>query len=164
MALLVRAYDDTRDRADMIALYRGAWHAAYDAVDGPAAIDDLISALLDGPEPEMFSLSEGDIALVAEGAGQICGGVRSHPHRGVVHLSGFYVQPDGLRRGTGRGLLAELLRHYPPGSVIRADVRPTSFAALAFYTSEGFERVGQGRSLVGGRLWSDVIELQRTLT
>lgn len=163
MAFHVRPYDDTCDRAAMIALYRAAWHAAYDAVDGAAAIDDLIAALLDGAEPQMFALPDGDIALVAEDAGQISGGVRGHPRSGVVHLSGFYVQPGGLRCGTGRALLSELLRRYPPGSVVRADVRPTSLAALAFYSSQGFERVGRGRSIVGSNLWSDVIEMQRTL-
>ncbi len=164
MALLIRPYDDTHDRAQMTALFRAAWHAAYDAIDGPATIEGLIAALLDGAEPQMFNLPVGDTALVAENLGQISGGIRGHPRGGVVHLSGFYVQPSGMRCGTGRALLSELLRYCPPGSVIRADVRPTSFAALAFYTSQGFERVGSGRSHVGGNVWSDVIEMQRTLT
>jgi ribosomal protein S18 acetylase RimI-like enzyme len=159
----IRNYNDAKDRPDMIALYRAAWHATYDAVDGPQVIAQLISDLLDGNPPEMFVLPEGDLALVACLGTDIVGGIRGHPRAGIVHLSGMYVHPERQNRGAGRALFAQLLTHYPPGSVLRADVRPTSNGALAFYASLGFQKVGASRSHVGGNLWADTITMQRVL-
>ena len=164
MTLTIRTYIDAEDRAQMIALYRAAWHATYDPVDGPDAIARLISNLLDGEPPEMFVLPEGDLALVACFGADIVGGVRGHPRAGIVHLSGMYVRPDMQNRGVGRALLAGLSSHYPPGCVVRADVRPTSRSALAFYAGLGFQKVGTSRSHVGGDLWADTVTVQRILT
>ena len=163
MPLLIRPYNDATDRPAMIALYSAAWHATYDAVDGTAKIDRLIAALLDGEPPEMFVLPDGDTALVALAGNHIIGGMRAHPRNGVVHLSGVYVHPGYQRRGTGNALLADLYARFRSGTVIRADVRPTSLSAFAFYARHGFERIGQTRTRVGGDLWSDTIEMQRTL-
>ena len=160
--LTIRPYIDATDRAPMIALYRAAWHDAYDAIDGAEAIDRLIDALLAGEPPPMFELPDCDLALVAVLANRIVGGARSHPRGDIVHLSGVYVHPDCQRSGVGSALLAELLSHYPAGTVVRADVRPSSHSAAAFYTRHGFERIGKSRTNVGGDHWVDIIELQRT--
>ena len=159
----IRQYIDAADRAPMIALYRAAWHHAYDAIDGAEAIDRLIDALLVGEPPSMFELPDCDLALVAVRANVIVGGARGHPRGGIVHLSGVYVHPHCQRSGVGSALLAALLRHYPAGTVIRADVRPLSRAAAAFYARQGFARIGTSRTNVGGDHWVDVIEMQRTL-
>jgi ribosomal protein S18 acetylase RimI-like enzyme len=164
MALLIRAYDDANDRAEMIALYRAAWHATYDAVDGADLIDTLIADLLEGEPPQMFVLPPGDVALVAVADGNIVGGVRGHPRAGVLHVSGMYVRPECQHFGVGRALLGDLCGRFGPGTVVRSDVRPTSAAALAFYQAQGFLRVGKGRTDVGGGHWVDTIEMQRTLT
>jgi ribosomal protein S18 acetylase RimI-like enzyme len=161
--LLIRPYDDARDRAPMIALYRAAWHAAYAAVDGAAAIDQLIADLLEGDPPQMFALGRHDVALIAEQNGQVLGGIRGHPRDGLLHLSGMYVRTDAKRRGIGRALLSDLLLRYPPGTVVRADVRPTSTAAVAFYEAQGFIRIGRTRTNAGGSHWVDTIEMQRTV-
>ncbi len=163
MAPTIRDYDDTCDRAQMIALYSAAWHATYDAIDGAAAIDKLIEDLLSGEEPGMFDLPAGDVALVAEMAGRIAGGVRGHPRKGILHLSGIYVDPRRAREGIGRVLLDALFERFPAGTVVRADVRPTSLGALKFYERLGFIRVGQSRVRAGGDLWAATVEMQRTL-
>ena len=163
MPLIIRPYIDAIDRPAMIALYRAAWHATYDPVDGAAAIDRLIAALLEGDPPEMFVLPGIDTALVAIDGGHIIGGIRGHPRDGVVHLSGVYVHPHHQRSGAGSALLADLLLRCRPGSVIRADVRPTSLPAMTFYERHGFEPVGQGRTNSGGEHWVDTTMMQRTL-
>jgi ribosomal protein S18 acetylase RimI-like enzyme len=159
----IRDYDDARDRPQMIALYTAAWHASYDGVDGVAIIDKLIADLLQGDAPQMFELPAGDVALVAELDGKIVGGVRGHPRQGILHLSGMYVDPRGVRRGAGRTLLDALFQRYPAGTVVRADVRATSRGAISFYARLGFLRVGRSRTHVGGELWADTVEMQRTL-
>jgi ribosomal protein S18 acetylase RimI-like enzyme len=159
----IRDYDDACDRSQMIALYCRAWHAAYDAIDGVAVIDKLIADLLSGDRPEMFEMPSGDVALVAERDGCIVGGVRGHPRNGILHLSGLYVAPPSARQGIGRALVAALFERCLAGTVVRADVRPTSLDALAFYAGLGFIRVGRSRTHVGGDLWSDTVEMQRTL-
>ncbi len=152
---------EARDRPGMTALYVAAWHATYDAIDGAAAIDRVIAALMDGPDPEMFALGHGDIALVAEMGGRLVGGVRGHPRERELHLSGLYVAPDAQRRGVGAALLEHLTGRYPAGLAVRADVRPTSMAAQRFYGAQGFVEVGRGRADVGGGHWIDTIELRR---
>jgi ribosomal protein S18 acetylase RimI-like enzyme len=159
----IRDYDDARDRPHMIALYRAAWHAAYDSVDGVDVIDKLIADLLSGDAPEMFELPLGDVALVAELQGKIVGGARAHPRKGILHLSGMYVDPQCTCRGVGRALLIALFDRYPAGTVVQADVRPTSHGALAFYGRLGFMHVGRTRTHVGGDLWTETVEMQRTL-
>jgi ribosomal protein S18 acetylase RimI-like enzyme len=163
VTLTVRDYDDVADRAQMIALYTAAWHAAYDAIDGAAVIGKLIGDLLSGERPGMFEMPVGDVALVAERHRRIVGGVRGHPRQGILHLSGMYVDPQSARQGIGRALLATLFLRFPAGTVVRADVRPTSRGALDFYAGLGFIRVGRNRTHVGGDLWAETVEMQRTL-
>jgi ribosomal protein S18 acetylase RimI-like enzyme len=152
------------DRAAMTALYSAAWHATYDAIDGPETIDRVIAALMQGEAPEMFTMPDGDIALVAESDGQLIGGIRGHPRGDAVHLSGMYVDPGTQRHGVGGALLSALLAHYPTGTAIRADVRPTSQSARTFYARNGFVEIGLGRTDVGGNHHVDMIELQRPAT
>lgn len=146
----------------MTALYSAAWHATYDAIDGAAAIDRVIADLMNGDEPEMFALDDGDVALVATLDGRLVGGIRGHPRDGEVHLSGLYVAPDVQRRGIGALLLSDLVGRYPQNVAVRADVRPSSFAARQFYANEGFVEIGRGRADVGGNHWIDTIQLRRT--
>ena len=144
MSLIIRPYADPADRPAMIALYRAAWHAAYDAIDGAPAIDRLIENLVQGDPPEMFAWAAGDIALAAERDSRIVGGARAHPRADGVHLSGMYVAPDRMRCGIGGALLTKLYARFPAATVWRADVRPTSTAALHFYARHEFREVGRG--------------------
>ena len=160
MPLIIRPYADT-DRAAMTALYTAAWHATYDAVDGAETIDRVIAALMTGESPEMFAMPSGDIALVALHRGRIVGGMRGHPRGDAVHLSGMYVAPEAQRLGIGGALLKELLRRLPDDTVLRADVRPTSTSARAFYARQGFVETGRGRTDVGGNHCVDMVELRR---
>ena len=160
MQLTIRPYTDM-DRVEMTALYSAVWHATYDGVDGAAAIDRVIAALLEGETPAMFEMPLGDVALVAEYERRLIGGVRGHPRGDAVHLSGMYVAPDAQRLGVGGELLAELVRWFPAGTTFRADVRPTSHSARRFYARQGFVEIGRGRADVGGDHWVDMIELRR---
>ena len=161
MPPLIRPYLDATDRAQMIALYRAAWHAAYDAFDGAAAIDRLIERLLQGDVPEMFAWPPGDLALVAEHDGRIVGGARAHLRVDAAHLSGMYVALDRQGTGIGGALLANLIARFPPETIWRADVRPESAAALRFYARHGFVEISRGRADIGGGLWVALIELRR---
>ena len=161
MQFIIRPYADPADRPAMIALYRVAWHAAYDAIDGAVAIERLINSLLQGGAPEMFACPEGDVALVAVSDGAIVGGARAHPRDDGVHLSGMYVMPDRMSCGIGGALLANLFVRFPLAASWRADVRPTSGAALRFYARQGFREAGHGRADVGSGHWVDMIELRR---
>lgn len=145
----------------MTALYSAAWHATYDTIDGADAIDRVIAALMHGPDPEMFALGDGDIALVAEMDGRLVGGIRGHPRGAELHLSGLYVSPDAQRRGIGAALLDHLTGCYPADFAVRADVRPTSIAAHRFYNAHGFVEIGRGHADVGGGHWIDTIEMRR---
>lgn len=145
----------------MTALYSSAWHETYDAIDGAAAIDRVIAALMHGENPEMFALDLEDIALVAELDHRLVGGIRGHPRDGELHLSGLYVVSAAQRRGVGAALLDALMSRYPYRCSMRADVRPTSLAARQFYTRHGFVEVGRGRADVGGNHWIDTIEFRR---
>ncbi len=160
MPMIVRPFRHS-DRPAMSALYGAAWHATYDAIDGAATIDRVIAALMDGEAPEMFTMPEGDIALVADLDGRLLGGVRGHPRGDAVHLSGMYVDPGMQGQGVGNALLMALLAHFPDGTTLRADVRPTSLLARKFYARHGFVEIGLGRTDVGGDHWVDMIELQR---
>ena len=159
---MIRPFSDA-DRPGMIALYRAAWHAAYDTIDGADAIERLIACQLFGGNPAMFDLMPGDAALVAERDGAIIGGIRGHPRDGIVHLSGMYVVPELQRSGVGQALLADLLAKFPGAKAFQADVRPTSTSALQFYERHGFQRCGTGRADAGGGHWVDMIEMRRTL-
>jgi ribosomal protein S18 acetylase RimI-like enzyme len=160
---LIRNYDDARDRPQMTAIYTSAWHATYDSADGATVIDNLIADLLAGDQPEMFALPAGDVALVAVLDSALVGGIRGHPRQGVLHLSGMYIDPNFTRRGIGRALLSSLLGQFSAGTIVRADVRPTSLGAIAFYAQMGFQCVGRSRTRVGGDLWSDTTQMQRAL-
>lgn len=160
MPIIVYPFLDAH-RPAMTILYRAAWHATYDAVDGAAAIERVIAALLDGDRPEMFEMPDGDVALVAALDGRLIGGIRGHPRHGTLHLSGMYVALDQQGLGAGSALLGGLLQRFPHGIVVRADVRPTSTAAHRFYERHGFVETGRGRADVGGGHWVDMIELQR---
>ena len=161
MQCIIRPYDDATDRAKLIALYRAAWHAAYDAIDGADTIERLITALTAGDTPEMFALPAGDLALVADDQGRIIGGARAHPRADGVHISGLYVLPEMQHAGVGAALLAILLAKFPRDAVWRTDVRPEGPATLKFYARHGFAEVARGRADVGGGLVVDMIEMRR---
>ncbi len=158
--MLVRPFLDS-DREAMTEVYSAAWHQTYDRIDGAAAIDRVIFALMGGEPPEMFTMQPSDVALVAVRGGRLIGGIRGHPRAGMVHLSGMYVATDAHRSGVGHALLARLSTFWPSDTIVRADVRPTSVAARRFYARQGFREIGRGRAHVGADHWVDMIELRR---
>ena len=62
----------------LVGLYREAWHATYDPIDGPEWVDSMANHLLSGDRPIMFALSARDVSLVAARFGRILGAVRAH--------------------------------------------------------------------------------------
>jgi ribosomal protein S18 acetylase RimI-like enzyme len=148
------------DQPALVKLYRQAWHAAYDPVDGPAWVDSMSDHLLAGDRPLMFALQQHDVSLVATRFGRIVGAVRAHRLHDGAFLSGFYLRPDRKRQGIGSMLFWALVAELPPDETIMLNVRPTSAGARSFYARLGFEEVGTGTEDLGGGHLIDVVKLR----
>lgn len=159
ITLRIRPQRDS-DSSALVRLYRAAWHATYDAIDGADWVEAMSVKLLDGDPPEMFAFAADDIALVAVRFGRIVGAIRAHRRAGLSFISGFYLYPHLQRRGIGSALLMTLLARIPPGEVVQLNVRPTSTAARQFYAAHGFVELGHGREDVGHGAPIDVVYLR----
>jgi ribosomal protein S18 acetylase RimI-like enzyme len=159
IALRIRRFR-ARDVAPLVSLYRQAWHAAYDPVDGVEWVDSMCDHLLAGDSPLMFALRPDDIALVATRFGRILGSVRAHRLPDAAFLSGFYMLPGQTRRGIGRALFAEILALLPADEPVLLNVRPTSSGARSFYHALGFREVGAGVEDLGGGHVIDVVTMR----
>lgn len=144
----------------LATLYRQAWHAAYDAVDGVEWVDSMCEHLLGGDSPLMFALRPDDIALVATRFGRILGSVRAHRLPDAAFLSGFYMLPGQTGRGIGRALFGELLALLPACEPVLLNVRPTSTGARSFYRTLGFREIGPGVEDLGGGHVIDVVTMR----
>lgn len=78
-----------------------------------------------------------------------------------AHVWGVYVEPDARRRGVGRHLIERALSHAATSMGVRQvtlGVNAGNRAAIALYTSLGFERFGlePGFMVVDGELHDEV--------
>jgi GNAT superfamily N-acetyltransferase len=102
------------------------------------ANDDDRDALLAHPEVLVFQpLADFEQRTrVAEADGRVVGFVTTRDAAGCVELEDLFVDPDWMRRGVGRALVADVIQSLPVASPpLEVTANPH---ALAFYRSVGF--------------------------
>jgi ribosomal protein S18 acetylase RimI-like enzyme len=131
-----------------------AWHAAYDDIIGPDAVDsvldewyedDAIEAGLDHDEQDFFKAVRDEQVVGYAHAGP-------HPPRRSYQLYRLYVAPDEWRNGIARQLLAEIEQALYDRDVhfYEAEVLAENDLAVSFYEATGFEQVDETSEDLGG--------------
>jgi putative acetyltransferase len=134
----LRPYRDA-DWPAILALWVATWSLARPEIDFSARAPWLADLFA-------HSLERGARFVVAEaGAGPV-GFVLYEPARGW--LEQIAVDPRALGSGAARALIREAKAHCPQG--VGLDVNADNARALAFYSSEGFARVGEGHNPLSG--------------
>jgi N-acetylglutamate synthase-like GNAT family acetyltransferase len=107
--------------------------------------------------PEVIHLPAADVSeqrtRVALVDGRVAGFSVVRPVRGTgCELDGLFVEPDLMRRGVGRALIADVVERARQHGVRRVDViaNPT---AIDFYTKVGFERGDDAMTQFGPAFW-----------
>lgn len=138
MQVALRPYRDS-DWPAILALWVATWSQARPDIDFSARASWLA---------ELFaqSLARGARIVVAEDDSGPAGFVLYEPTR--HWLEQIAVHPRALGSGAARALVLDAKRHCPHG--VGLDVNADNARALAFYRSEGFERVGEGRNPLSG--------------
>lgn len=103
--------------------------------------------------PDAITIPEDQIAdglvRVAEQNGRVVGfSVLLAPVAGTSELDGLFVEPDRMRTGVGRRLIADACAIARTRDATRIDVNANP-QALAFYDSVGFVRVGEEQTRFG---------------
>jgi GNAT superfamily N-acetyltransferase len=147
---------------------RAAWHAAYDDVLGPDAVDETVDAwydpdrlvaddVRDPDRPFVLAARDGDVVGFAEAA------ARDRPSEGandepsdesggsvdgapVWHLYRPYVHPTAWGEGVGTALLDRIEDALRRRGVdeLRVFVLAANDVCVGFYESRGFDRVATG--------------------
>ncbi|MGA8336187.1 MAG: GNAT family N-acetyltransferase [Solirubrobacteraceae bacterium] len=100
-------------------------------------------------EPSEEAVAEGRTRVAVSVDGAILGfatGRRLEP--GVLELEDLFVDPDWMRRGIGRTLLADFVALAERQGIARIEVTANPHAD-AFYRSVGFVRVGETETQFG---------------
>jgi putative acetyltransferase len=138
MPVALRPYRQS-DWPAILALWIATWRQTRPEIDFAAR----------GPWlAELFaqSLARGAQIVVAEDDSCPSGFVLYEPAR--RWLEQIAVDPRALGSGAARALIRDVKRHCPDGFGL--DVNADNARALAFYRSEGFERVGEARNPLSG--------------
>jgi len=123
-------------RGMKVVVDEGRWLAT----EPDATVEDLVELFRGG-------ISAGDLVLVLEEEGERIGSIGLHPSgvAGVLTL-GMWVLPERRGRGGGRLLVEAALAAVPPDvHKVELEVWPDNGAAIALYSSMGFEREGLRR-------------------
>lgn len=131
------------DAEAVAAVARASWHAAYDDVLGPEAVDATVDDWYD-PDDLREQVHDG-VFLVAEEdevVGFAQGGPAREPERDAF-LPRLYVHPDRWGEGVGTALLGAVAeRLLERGHErIRLEVFAENDVGRGFYESLGFEEV-----------------------
>ena len=141
------AIDDIHVRSRR-ATYRGQVSDHYLDVTMPAAS----RADWERKLPEM--LAGGGCVLVAESAGEVIGFVcaLAPDEAGSVYVNNLHALPDRKGRGTGTALLEATMRwaRAAGASAMHLKVLETNGAAIGFYESRGWRRVGREQDTWAG--------------
>lgn len=138
----------TEDDAEAIQrVARVSWHAAYDSIIGPEAVEETIDSWYDQervvaddvhPDDRPFFVAEEDETLVG-----FVEGVPDEADERTFHLYRIYVAPDHWGQGVGGSLLDHLERHLQDDGIeqLRLSVHAENEVGVQFYETKGFERV-----------------------
>lgn len=141
-----------RDLEAVRALLVETWHATYDPIYGA----DRVTAITDDwhsiPSLRRRCEQPNGEMLVADDGAAIAGMAyaASRDEGRTVMLHQLYVRPAMQGRGIGGMLLDEIVDSFPEASILRLEVEEMNAKAIAFYASNGFDRVGAVEAC-GGR-------------
>jgi ribosomal protein S18 acetylase RimI-like enzyme len=123
---------------------RAAWHAAYDDVLGPDAVETLQDRWYDRDGLRASIEADPAVFLVAAADGEPAGFAHASPDEtGDWHLARIYVDPDRWGEGVGTALLGQVEAALRTRGVeaYRLAVLADNDVGVGFYESRGFERV-----------------------
>lgn len=130
-----------------------AERAALEALQRRASMHDPMYREQLAAHPDAIKLPESQIAdglvRVAEQRARVVGfSVLLAPVAGTSELDGLFVEPDRMRNGIGRRLIADACAIARARAATRIDVIANP-QALAFYDSVGFVQVGEAQTRFG---------------
>jgi ribosomal protein S18 acetylase RimI-like enzyme len=139
------------DAAAVLDVARESWHAAYDDLLGPEAVEETVESWYDADSLARHARDDGRPFLVAD-ADSVVGFAEAvwdadvsegEGEPGLVHLSRLYVRPERWGEGVGTALLDRLVDGVRErgGTALRLEVFAENERAVAFYDAYGFERV-----------------------
>lgn len=142
---------EPEDIGDIRQVAGETWHAVYDDILGPDAVEELLAEGYARPVlAEMIALDEVGLFVST-----VDGDVVAYASCGMTDATGFgdldlYVHPDHWGDGIGTGLLHRGERHLHDLAVrnIRDEVLAENEVGNAFYRRH-FERVGERTVTVG---------------
>jgi ribosomal protein S18 acetylase RimI-like enzyme len=131
-----------------------SWHAVYDDILGPDAVDEMLGEWYEAEAIEAGVDHDAQDFVVAVCDGRVLGyaHVGPHPPRPAHRLYRLYCHPDEWRSGIGRQLLAAVEQALFERDVQRyeAVALADNDAATSFYESTGFERVDERKTELAG--------------
>lgn len=125
---------------------RESWHAAYDGVLGPEAVEKMIEQWYAEDALERSVTDEDQPFVVAVDGDELVGFANAtrEPESGTWHLARIYVDPEHWGEGVGTALL-----EWIETTLDRRGVDAYELAVLAgndvgvaFYEARGFDRIG----------------------
>lgn len=141
------------------ALGRAAWHAAYDDLLGPVAVDATVDEWWH-PGRLREAATEGEdgnsrLFLVATGDAGLLGVVDAVPDPDEAsrwRVARLYVHPAHWGEGVGTRLVDAVCERLPPGvETLGLAVLAGNDVGVSFYESYGFDRVGVRTGEIGGQ-------------
>lgn len=108
-----------------------------------------LAANPDAIEPPHRAIADGRVRVAADASGRLLGFSVVLPIReGRCELDDLFVEPEWMRRGVGRLLVADLTARAAAAGASHVDVIANP-NALAFYERLGFETTGQASTRFG---------------
>lgn len=144
MAVIAIRSAEARDIPAVRKLLVQTWHDTYDQLIGTEKVIEITNSW-HSIEALSRQLTMPDTCfLIAELSGAIVGHLFANARRPpVLMISRLYVLPAHQRRGIGKQLLDEAIRHHRACDTIRLEVEADNAKGLSFYRREGFEPVGE---------------------
>jgi ribosomal protein S18 acetylase RimI-like enzyme len=131
---------ETDDTPAIERIAREAWHAAYDDILGPDAVDAKLDEWYDHEElRESVTADEG--VFVLAGADPV-GFAQAVPGEDAWHLARIYVDPEQWGEGVGTALLDRVEDELRAAGAecYRLAVLAENTVGVGFYESRSFER------------------------
>jgi len=119
---------------------RESWHATYDEILGPDAVDAKLDEWYD-PEDLRESVAAEEGVFVVAGADPV-GFAQAVPGEDAWHLARIYVDPEQWGEGVGTAMLERVEDELRAAGVegYRLAVLAENTVGVGFYESRGFER------------------------